>query len=282
MLRTVASMAPGPPVTRLRRVSTWDATSISSLATAGGTLVLGVATFAAVRSANRSARIAERSFQIGLRPILAPSRLEDPPQKVMFRDRHWVKLEGGRAVVEVVDGVVYLAMMVRNVGNGMAIISAWEPFAGQMKNDDPWGALEDFRPQTRALWIAPNDVAFWQGAFRDESDELQKSVAAGVADGAVTVDLLYLDHEGGQRTVSRFSLIRREGHALDPGNGGTTRQGDLNGGGSGEGGGGGSGGDGGAGGDGGGGGSGGDGGARSGPSEEWWVSLSLHHTLDAG
>ena len=179
------------------RVSTWDASTISSLATAGGTLVLGVATFAAVRSANRSARIAERSFQIGLRPILAPSRLEDPPQKVMFADRHWVKLEGGRAVVEVIDGVVYLAMMVRNVGNGMAIISAWEPFAGQKKSDDPWGALEDFRPQTRALWIAPNDVAFWQGALRDESDELQQSIAAGVADGAVTVDLLYLDHEGG-------------------------------------------------------------------------------------
>ena len=158
-------------------MTTWDATTISSLATAGGTLVLGVATFAAVRSANRSARIAERSFRIGLRPILAPSRLEDPPQKVMFADRHWVKLEGARAVVEVIDGVVYLAMMVRNVGNGMAIISAWEPFAGQKKSDDPWGALEDFRPQTRALWIAPNDVAFWQGALRDESDGLQQSIA---------------------------------------------------------------------------------------------------------
>ena len=84
--------------------------------------MLAVATFSAVRSANRSARIAERSFEIGLRPILAPSRLEDPPQKVMFHDRHWVVLEGGRAVVEVVDGVVYLAMLVRNVGSGMAII----------------------------------------------------------------------------------------------------------------------------------------------------------------
>ena len=106
-------------------------TTISSLATAGGTLVLAVATFSAVRSANRSARIAERSFEIGLRPILAPSRLEDPPQKVMFRDRHWVVLEGGRAVVEVLDGVVYLAMLVRNVGSGMAIIESWEPFPGQ-------------------------------------------------------------------------------------------------------------------------------------------------------
>ena len=114
-----------------------DWTTVSSLATAGGTLVLAVATFAAVRSANRSARISQRSFEIGLRPILAPSRLEDPPQKVMFADRHWVKLEGGRAVVEAVDGVVYLAMLIRNVGTGMAIIEGWQPFAGQFCSHAP-------------------------------------------------------------------------------------------------------------------------------------------------
>ncbi len=236
-------------------MTTWDATTISSLATAGGTLVLGVATFAAVRSANRAARIAERSFQIGLRPILAPSRLEDAPQKVMFRDRHWVKLQGGRAVIEVVDGVVYLAMLVRNVGNGMAIIDGWQPFAGQKNVDDPWGSPDDFRRQTRALWVAPNDVAFWQGALRDESDALQQSVVAGVAEGAVTVDLLYLDHEGGQRTVSRFSFIRREFHAheLGDGNGAEAARGDS------------------------------DLEPRDGDHtrEEWWVSLSMHRTLDA-
>ena len=187
-------------------------TTVSSLATAGGTLVLAVATFSAVRSANRSARIAERSFEIGLRPILAPSRLEDSPQKVMFRDRHWVVLQGGRAVVEVADGVVYLAMLVRNVGSGMAIIESWQPFPGQRTSSDPWGEIEDFRPQTRALWIAPGDVAFWQGALRDQTDPLQGAVASAVADGALTIDLLYLDHEGGQRTASRFSLIRREDH----------------------------------------------------------------------
>ena len=233
-------------------MTAWNAGTISSLATAGGTLVLGVATFAAVRSANRSARVAERSFQIGLRPILAPSRLEDPPQKVMFRDRHWVKLEGGRAVVEVVDGVVYLAMLVRNVGNGMAIIEAWKPFAGQKKGDDPWGSVDDFRPQTRALWVAPNDVAFWQGALRDEADELQQSVAEGVAEGAITVDLLYLDHEGGQRTVSRFSFIRHEGHQLDSGEGqgSDSASGETP-------------------------------GDHDRSRQEWWVSLSMHHTLDA-
>jgi len=36
-----------------------DLTAIASLATAGGTLVLAIATFGSVRSANRAARVAE-------------------------------------------------------------------------------------------------------------------------------------------------------------------------------------------------------------------------------
>ena len=39
-----------------------DWVTISALATAGGTLVLALATFASVRSANRAARVAERSL----------------------------------------------------------------------------------------------------------------------------------------------------------------------------------------------------------------------------
>ncbi|MDQ1384154.1 MAG: hypothetical protein QOG65_1533, partial [Actinomycetota bacterium] len=32
-----------------------------------------------------------------LRPLLVPSRLEDPPEKVGFRDDHWVRIAGGHA-----------------------------------------------------------------------------------------------------------------------------------------------------------------------------------------
>ena len=64
-----------------------DWTTIASLATAGGTLVLALATFASVRSANRSARLAEYSMQIGIRPLLMPSRLEDVAQKIMWSSR---------------------------------------------------------------------------------------------------------------------------------------------------------------------------------------------------
>jgi hypothetical protein len=45
-----------------------DWVTISSLATAGGTLVLAVATFSSVTSSDRSARVAGRSPLVGLRP----------------------------------------------------------------------------------------------------------------------------------------------------------------------------------------------------------------------
>jgi hypothetical protein len=54
-----------------------DWVTISSLAAAGGTLVLAAATFS-VRSANRAARTAERALQVGLRPPCAPGRRAVP------------------------------------------------------------------------------------------------------------------------------------------------------------------------------------------------------------
>jgi len=80
-----------------------DWATISALATSGGTLVLAVATFASVRSGNRSARIAERALQVGLRPLLMPSRLENPMQKIRWVDEHWAHVDGGRASVEVAE-----------------------------------------------------------------------------------------------------------------------------------------------------------------------------------
>ena len=99
---------------------TTDWATIASFATALGTLVLAVATFSAVRSSNRSARIAEEAFQVNLRPVLVTSRLDDPIQKIRWIDDHWAQLEGNRASVELVDGSIYLAISVRNVGSGLA------------------------------------------------------------------------------------------------------------------------------------------------------------------
>ena len=71
-------------------MANWE--TLASLGTAAGTLVLAVATFASVRSANRAARTAERSLLAGMRPLLVTSRLQDLAQKVMFGDEHWAML----------------------------------------------------------------------------------------------------------------------------------------------------------------------------------------------
>ena len=115
---------------------TVDWTTISSLATAVGTLVLAVATFSAVRSSSRSARIAEVALQEQRRPVLAPSRLEDPKQKIMFFGGHWVSASGGRAAVEHIDGIVYLAISLRNVGSGIAVCQGWVVRSGVTSSRD--------------------------------------------------------------------------------------------------------------------------------------------------
>ena len=92
-----------------------DWASVASLATALGTLVLAVATFASVRSANRTAGAAEQSLAAGLRPLLVGSRLQVDTQKVMFVDGKWVHVPGGRATAQAEGDVIYLTMSVRNV-----------------------------------------------------------------------------------------------------------------------------------------------------------------------
>lgn len=58
-------------------------------------MVLALATFASVRSANRAARVAEESLLAGNRPLILPSRTEDPSVKVGFGDDHFVMTPGG-------------------------------------------------------------------------------------------------------------------------------------------------------------------------------------------
>ena len=184
-----------------------DWVTISSLATAGGTLVLAAATFASVRSANRAARTAERALQVGLRPLLLPLRLEDPLIKVMWVDGHHSRLEGGRATIEVVDGVIYLAMSLRNVGSGMAVLHGWHPAARGLQADEPHAEPERFRAQARDLYVPPGDVGFWQAAFRDAAEPGYTEMCEAIQERRlVSVELLYGDHEGGQRMVSRFAL----------------------------------------------------------------------------
>ena len=184
-----------------------DWATISALITAAGTLVLAVATFASVRSANRSARIAERALQVGLRPLLMPSRLEDPAQKIRWVDEHWARVEGGRASVEVAEGNIYLAMSVRNAGNGIAVLQAWHIDTEVMSAGQPPPERDQFRSHTRDLYIPAGDTGFWQAALRDPNDVLYPALLDVIQRRQTfTVDVLYGDHEGGQRSISRFII----------------------------------------------------------------------------
>src|SRR5579863_6373389 len=148
-----------------------DWVTISALATAGGTLILAIATFMSVRSANRAARAAERSLLAGLRPVLMPTRLQDLPQKVSFYDQHWVNVEGGHASFEVTESAIYLVISLRNAGAGIAVLHGWF-FSPDRIGTRPHADPKDFRQLTRDLYVPAGDIGFWQGAFRDPTEPI--------------------------------------------------------------------------------------------------------------
>jgi hypothetical protein len=183
-----------------------DWVAVSSIVTAAATLVLAFATFASVRSANRAARVAERSLLAGLRPLLTPSRLDDPPTKVGFMDR-WFRIDGGHGLAEVTDDVVYLAIPVRNVGSGIAVLHGWHFTTEWIQGREAHPPLEEFHELTRDLFIAQGELGFWQGTFRERSDPGFAEAEAAIAEPRrLLVDVLYGDHELGQRSITRFSI----------------------------------------------------------------------------
>lgn len=150
---------------------------------------------------------------MGQRPLVMPSRLDDPPEKLMWGDEHWAHVEGGRASVELVDGNVYLAMSLRNVGSGTAVLQGWraEPRLPEIRTDasDP----ETFRPQIRDLYVPAGNVGFWQAAIRDASDPDHGWLREHIEGRTLfLVELLYSDHDGGQRAIGLFTLAPGEEH----------------------------------------------------------------------
>ena len=156
-----------------------DWVAVSSIATAGATLVLAFATFASVRSANRAARAAERSLLAGLRPVLMPSRPEDPPQKVGFMDDKWFHVPGSGGIAEATDEAIYLAIAIRNVGSGIAVLHGWQLWPQIDGGAAEHPPIEDFHRLTRDLYIAPGEVGFWQGTFRDPQEPAFAEARAG-------------------------------------------------------------------------------------------------------
>ena len=185
----------------------WASTA-ANLATAAGTLILAGATFSSVRSAQRAARATEMALLSGIRPVLVPSSLEDPEQKVGFMDDHWIRVGGGRAVVDITDDTIYVVFSLRNVGNGLAVLDRWDLVPDRIRTEHTATDIAGFRRLTRDIYVASGDLGFWQGAIRGREDPLYRPVReAAEARQPMTVDLLYGDHEGGQRTITRFTLL---------------------------------------------------------------------------
>jgi hypothetical protein len=188
-----------------------DWATIATIATALATLVLAIATFLSVRSGNRTARAAERSLQLSLRPLLGPSRLDDPTQKVGFADDHWVHVPGSGGVAEATDKAIYLAMSLRNSGNGLAVLHGWTFSVDRSMGITEHSNIDSFRRLTRDIYVAAGDLGFWQGAIREpESAEFATLRDTIESKHRLVIEVLYGDHEGGQRTISLFSLVPRD------------------------------------------------------------------------
>jgi len=205
--RDARSRRPSPLFGSVVAMSAWE--TAASLATAAGTLILAVATFSSVRSANRAARVAEQALMVNLRPLLGPSRLDDPAQKIFFQEGRAMVLGGARGDVALENSVIYLGISLRNAGQGIGVIHGWRFQPGRQTSlERP--DLSEFRHQNRDLLIAPNDIGFWQGAFRDSDDPQYDEAVTAIKDEVevLTFDLLYGDNDGGQRMISRLTLQR--------------------------------------------------------------------------
>jgi hypothetical protein len=185
-----------------------DWVTISSLATAGGTLALAMTTYLSVRSANQAARTAERTLLAELRPLVVQSSPDDPDQRVGFMDSVGVTVPGGTTGIEIVDRRVYLVLSLRNVGPGIAVLHGGYAYPERMSARIEHAPIEDFRLLTRDIYIPSGKIGFWQIAFRDDDDSVRELLLGAIDGGWFSVDVLYGDYEGGQRVITRFGVAR--------------------------------------------------------------------------
>jgi hypothetical protein len=161
--------------------------------------------------------VSEQSLKVGLRPVLFNARPQDVAQKVGFMDEHWLVLRDGLAAAQESDGNVYLAIPLRNVASGLAVLHSWHISTDRPSPNTPPPPLEQFRRLGRDLYVPAGDVSFWQAALRDADDPLYPPVREAVlARTPLFIDILYGDHEGGQRTITMFYLVPRAQSDDDP------------------------------------------------------------------
>jgi hypothetical protein len=95
----------------------------------------------------------------------------------------------------------------RNAGSGIAVLHGWH-FCPEWRHEDAHAPLDEFRRQTRDLYIPVSDIGFWQGGLSEPGDPSYSPARKVIEDRQPwTVELLYGDHEGGQRCVTRFTML---------------------------------------------------------------------------
>ncbi len=143
------------------------------------------------------------------------SREMDPDQAARFVEGHVVSVPGGGAVVEVADSTVFMAVSLRNVGTGLAVLQGWSMSPGE-RIERTHSPLDEFTHHVRDIFVAPGDHGFWQGAFRDpDSVRFRAVVDAVEAREPLMLDILYSDYEGGQRMITQLAL-RFDGERWKP------------------------------------------------------------------
>ena len=143
-----------------------------------------------------------------MRPLVVHSLADDPVHKVLWSDGHTARVSGGRAVAELDRGVIYLAAGIRNVGAGIALLHGWYPMAQLALSDVPHPEPDEFRRLTIDLFVPPGGSGYWEGAVREPDDPVRTGLTRVLAEREpFTIDILYGDQDGGQRTVSRFHVL---------------------------------------------------------------------------
>jgi len=136
---------------------------------------------------------------------LIPSREDDPVERVRFGDDVVLEVSGHGGAIKCKNENVYMAIALRNAGSGLAVIHGWIAAVGGRQTDVP--ELDEFRPQQRDLYVPAGETGFWQGAIRQTNDPSYESLSAAAKNhDRVAIDILYGDHEGGQRAIARFAV----------------------------------------------------------------------------
>lgn len=73
--------------------------------------------------------------------MLVHSRSDDRGRAIGFVDGRWANIPGGGAAIEVTTDAVYLALSLRNVGAGLAVLQAWQAHS-----------VAPAEPESEALW----------------------------------------------------------------------------------------------------------------------------------